>query len=139
MPPWLARPSRSLVAAVITGYQRHLSPRKGFCCAYRYHTGGMSCSEYARRMVLRRGVLSLWTALPRQFARCKKAHQSGVETLAPMRKRRPVRPRDADEEKKKRENRPWWERWDCSPCDVVYLLDGCGSAGNCHSPCDCSP
>lgn len=32
----------------IAGYQRYLSPHKGFCCAHRALWGGPSCSEFAR-------------------------------------------------------------------------------------------
>ncbi len=34
-----------LVLWAIEVYQRHLSPRKGFSCAYRCHTGHASCSQ----------------------------------------------------------------------------------------------
>jgi len=30
---------RSGSVALISAYQRYLSPRKGYCCAYRAHTG----------------------------------------------------------------------------------------------------
>lgn len=65
----LARP----LAIAITGYQRHLSPRKGFCCAHRVRHGGVSCSEYVKQAVLAEGV---WQALPGirlRFAECKAA------------------------------------------------------------------
>ena len=61
--------------ASIIGYQRYLSPLKGFCCAYRHETGKNSCSAYALRVVRRKGALALFTALPRQFARCREAYQ----------------------------------------------------------------
>ena len=60
-------------SAAIGIYQRYLSPHKGFCCAYRVHTGRRSCSAYALGIVERVGALALFTALPRQFARCKTA------------------------------------------------------------------
>jgi putative component of membrane protein insertase Oxa1/YidC/SpoIIIJ protein YidD len=31
---------------LIRGYQKWISPRKGFCCAYRYFTGARGCSEF---------------------------------------------------------------------------------------------
>lgn len=60
-------------SAAIGIYQRYISPHKGFCCAYRVHTGRRSCSAYALGIVERVGALALLTALPRQFDRCKAA------------------------------------------------------------------
>lgn len=51
--------SLAAVAAdrLIRGYQRRISPRKGWSCAYRVAGGGVSCSEAVRRLVVERGVL----------------------------------------------------------------------------------
>ncbi len=65
---------RQLASTSIIGYQRYLSPYKGFCCAYHHETGKDSCSAYALRVVRRKGALALFTALPRQFARCREAY-----------------------------------------------------------------
>jgi putative component of membrane protein insertase Oxa1/YidC/SpoIIIJ protein YidD len=64
----------SAAVAAIVFYQRHLSPHKGYCCAYRAHTGRCSCSEFARRFVLRAGCWRLLHVLPRRFAKCRAAH-----------------------------------------------------------------
>jgi putative component of membrane protein insertase Oxa1/YidC/SpoIIIJ protein YidD len=37
---------KRLALAAIRGYQRWISPRKGFRCALRTATGGDSCSAY---------------------------------------------------------------------------------------------
>jgi len=61
------------LASAIIGYQRYLSPYKGFCCAHRVRHGGDSCSEFVRQAVLAEG---LWSALPiirLRFAECKAA------------------------------------------------------------------
>src|SRR4051794_6706306 len=63
----------ALAAGMIAGYQRYLSPHKGFCCAHRALHGGPSCSEFARRVVRRRGVGPLAPLLRRRFARCAAA------------------------------------------------------------------
>lgn len=47
---------RFLALAAIRGYQRWLSPRKGFCCAFRAATGGDSCSRYGCRVIERFGL-----------------------------------------------------------------------------------
>jgi uncharacterized protein len=47
--------SRLLMAA-IRGYKRHVSPRKGFACAYRIHLGACSCSTLGLRAISRYGA-----------------------------------------------------------------------------------
>jgi putative component of membrane protein insertase Oxa1/YidC/SpoIIIJ protein YidD len=41
-------------------YQKYLSPHKGFCCAYRTHTGRAGCSALGFRAVRRYGVGCEW-------------------------------------------------------------------------------
>jgi putative component of membrane protein insertase Oxa1/YidC/SpoIIIJ protein YidD len=60
----------SLVAVCIEMYQRFLSPYKGFRCAYRARTKRASCSEFAKRVALRRGVAALPALLRERFKRC---------------------------------------------------------------------
>jgi uncharacterized protein len=60
----------------IGAYQRYLSPHKGFCCAYRVHTGRRSCSAYARSITQQLGFFALFAALPEQFRRCQFAYQA---------------------------------------------------------------
>lgn len=60
--------------ACITGYQRHLSPRKGFSCAYRVHTGGESCSQYVKRVLLEEGLVGAPAKTRARFAACQEAH-----------------------------------------------------------------
>ncbi|MGB6170093.1 MAG: membrane protein insertion efficiency factor YidD, partial [Geitlerinemataceae cyanobacterium] len=40
---------------IVRGYQKYLSPHKGFSCAYRKLHGGVSCSEYFRQTIDRYG------------------------------------------------------------------------------------
>jgi putative component of membrane protein insertase Oxa1/YidC/SpoIIIJ protein YidD len=47
---------RHLLLAAIRGYQRHVSPRKGFACAYRVHEGCASCSCLGLRAISRYGA-----------------------------------------------------------------------------------
>lgn len=61
---------RYAIAGAISGYQKHISPRKGYCCAHRALHGGASCSEFGRRVVLRYGVLRFLVLQVRRFARC---------------------------------------------------------------------
>lgn len=57
----------------IRAYQRHLSPRKGYGCAYRLLYGGSGCSGVAYRLVRRYGVFKAWLVLQRRFAHCRAA------------------------------------------------------------------
>ena len=54
--PLLTAPRRAADRA-IAGYQRHLSPRKGYTCAHLVAHGGRSCSAAVRDIVARRGLL----------------------------------------------------------------------------------
>ena len=65
---------RYTIAGAISGYQRHISPHKGYCCAHRVLYGGLSCSEYGRRTVLRYGVVRFLLLQARRFTRCAGAY-----------------------------------------------------------------
>jgi putative component of membrane protein insertase Oxa1/YidC/SpoIIIJ protein YidD len=111
---------RKLVLTAITGYQRYVSPHKGFCCAYRAHTGRKSCSALGFRAVRRYGVLAGLAVLRRRTYLCGVAH------------RRYSKPR----------NRILYSQQGfcdvgCDlPCDVPSL-DGCLSLGDFANCCDC--
>jgi putative component of membrane protein insertase Oxa1/YidC/SpoIIIJ protein YidD len=62
-----------LGAFLITAYQRHISPHKGFRCAHRAAHGGLSCSAYAKHVLLRRGVVAAISRMRSRFAACAAA------------------------------------------------------------------
>jgi putative component of membrane protein insertase Oxa1/YidC/SpoIIIJ protein YidD len=67
-------------------YQRHLSPYKGFRCAYRARHGRRaSCSAFARRAIERLGVLPGVRLLRRRFDRCHRAARA-LDYETPRRK-----------------------------------------------------
>ena len=66
---------RHLLIAAIRAYQRHLSPHKGFSCAYRAHTGRASCSALGIRVIRRHGVVRGLVLLRRRLTRCGIAHR----------------------------------------------------------------
>lgn len=112
---------RTLILAAIRGYQRYVSPHKGFCCAYRKHTGRQSCSALGFRAVRRYGVLQGLKVLRRRMYLCGVAYR-----------RFSVSPRH-----------PFgYQRGFCDigcdvPCDCdchLPSLDGCFS---CADFCDC--
>jgi putative component of membrane protein insertase Oxa1/YidC/SpoIIIJ protein YidD len=62
-----------LAAGLISLYQRHVSPRKGFRCAHRVLHRGESCSQYIRRIVLERGIAAAAGAARERFRDCREA------------------------------------------------------------------
>ena len=63
--------ARDLLLAAIRGYKRHLSPRKGFACAYRVHLGACSCSTLGLRAISRYGA---WRGLGVLRLRLEQCH-----------------------------------------------------------------
>lgn len=112
---------RLAAAGAVGAYQRHISPRKGFCCAYRAHTGRVSCSEFGRRVILKLGLGAFLRLMPRQLARCRAAY-AALNRLGAGKPRKKGRPHRA------------LDRCDCSSaCDLA----DCAPDG-CDAPCDCS-
>jgi uncharacterized protein len=66
---------KALALFAIRLYQRHLSPRKGFNCAYRAHTGRASCSALGYRAVRRHGAWRGYAILRRRLERCGAVHR----------------------------------------------------------------
>lgn len=66
---------RQTAAGAIAGYQKYISPYKGFSCAYRVLHRGESCSQYAKRMILAEGISNALPAIRRRFQACKTANE----------------------------------------------------------------
>ena len=69
-PPGIA--SR-LALLAIRGYQRWLSPIKGFRCAHAVHHGGPGCSGYAMQAISEHGLFGALGAIRRRFRACQAA------------------------------------------------------------------
>lgn len=67
--------TRELMLAAIRVYQRYVSPYKGFCCAYRAHTGRASCSTLGYRAVRRYGALRGLALIRQRTMLCGVAHR----------------------------------------------------------------
>ena len=65
--------ARTLLLAAIRGYKRHLSPRKGFACAYRVHLGACSCSTLGLRAISRYGAWRGLGVLQLRLQQCRLA------------------------------------------------------------------
>ena len=59
----------------IAGYQKYLSPHKGFVCAHRVLYGGESCSQYIKRVIAEDGLKGLLSKSRRRFQACKQANR----------------------------------------------------------------
>jgi uncharacterized protein len=114
---------RSAVLLAITLYQRHLSPLKGFSCAYRIHTGCASCSVLGSRSIRRYGVWLGIGVLRQRFERCGVAHERLI----------------------RRSHFPSGQAGFCDvgcdlPCDFLApdcAGSVCNGCSGCDLPCDC--
>ncbi|PHI29759.1 membrane protein insertion efficiency factor YidD [Budvicia aquatica] len=118
--------SSALAVGLIRFYQRYISPHKGFSCAYHQMTGKSSCSSYALKMVQRNGVMSLFTALPKQFSRCSSAYQTYLQQT---------------DKRQKPQKKPKSERCgdcvDMTECVPTRACKDLSDFGHCDV-CDCS-
>lgn len=55
-------------------YQRHLSPKKGYCCAHDILSQSGSCSDWALLVVWSVGLLSMEKQLPSRRLSCREAN-----------------------------------------------------------------
>jgi len=66
---------RQLAIRAIAGYQKHLSPLKGFSCAHRLLHGGVSCSQYTKQVIAQEGLATALHKSRQRFQECKQANQ----------------------------------------------------------------
>ncbi|MEE3718238.1 membrane protein insertion efficiency factor YidD [Tumidithrix elongata RA019] len=67
--------ARKIAVTSIAGYQRYISPHKGFSCAHRILHGGESCSQFVKRVIIEEGVMTAVKASRQRFQACKEANQ----------------------------------------------------------------
>jgi putative component of membrane protein insertase Oxa1/YidC/SpoIIIJ protein YidD len=113
-------------AALIRAYQRYLSPRKGYRCAYGVLHGTGTCSSIGLDIMEQHGFWAFSRKMPLQFEACRAAAASLEEETEEQKKNRRKRLRD---ESKKRD----CSRYnDCDlACDLddIWLCDGIGDLG----------
>jgi putative component of membrane protein insertase Oxa1/YidC/SpoIIIJ protein YidD len=66
---------RSICVACISGYQKYLSPRKGFACAHRLLYKEESCSQYIKKVIVHEGIRVAIEKSRVRFQECKQASQ----------------------------------------------------------------
>lgn len=67
---------KSIALLAIRGYQRFISPYKGFRCAYGLHTGRCTCSGLGYRAIRRYGVVDGVSVLRERLFRCGQVHRA---------------------------------------------------------------
>lgn len=107
---------KKLALAAIRGYQRWLSPFKGFSCAFRVFTGTDSCSAYGYRVIERFGLRRGLGLLDRRLALCGHVHSRMRPPPAPP---HPLRHRQ--------------QGFCDAPCDASCDVAACDLPG-CHLP-----
>jgi len=116
----------------ITGYQKYLSPYKGFSCAHRVLYGGESCSQYIKRILGEVGLSEAITASRQRFADCREAHQ----VIKAFRYANSNERRQDDQKNFTSEEACRLARCGCNGLDYLFDWD-CGSCDSCGS-CDFS-
>jgi putative component of membrane protein insertase Oxa1/YidC/SpoIIIJ protein YidD len=108
---------KSLALGAIRFYQRFLSPRKGFCCAYAAIKSHGSCSALGYRAIRRYGVWRGIAVLDKRLEKCGVAYR--------RQQRHGVRSRQAG-------------FLDCA-CNAPAVCDlPCGDLPGCDMPHSCS-
>ena len=67
---------RSASISIIHGYQRHLSPKKGYSCAHRVLHSGDSCSEYVKKTLSDKSFFEVTLLAKQRFKECSVASMS---------------------------------------------------------------
>ncbi|MBE9029432.1 membrane protein insertion efficiency factor YidD [filamentous cyanobacterium LEGE 11480] len=117
-------------------YQKHLSPRKGFSCAYTKLHGGPSCSAYFRELLSTKGFTQAIQPFQQRLQECHQANltirASRIQTIRTNR----IQANGEDDNPQRKSNNPsnsdgnWCDVADCG-CDIFSK-----DIGNCDTP-DC--
>lgn len=57
-------------------YQKYISPHKGFCCAFRFHTHKQSCSAFGYRSIRMFGILKGVNVLRARLGQCSSVNRA---------------------------------------------------------------
>ena len=67
---------RLVATTSISGYQKYISPYKGFRCAHRALHGGESCSEYIKNAIATQGLVAGIKISSQRFKACEQAYKT---------------------------------------------------------------
>ena len=123
---------RQLALLAIRGYQRFISPYKGFHCAFHAHTGRHTCSGYGYRVIARYGVNRGYRLLQRRLHACSEVYQQHHQAPALLNKYRAGNGSEFAQSMQRR--RAQRGNCDVGSCDV----GGCdvGACSNCGDALD---
>lgn len=65
----------SLTIKGINFYQKNISPKKGYRCAYCFLHGQESCSQYAKNSILKEGLITAISLTLTRLRECRKAYE----------------------------------------------------------------
>lgn len=126
---WLDSGLGQIATTAIGGYQKYLSPHKGFSCAHRLLHGGKPCSEYVKGAIAENGLFRAIEVSRERFVACKEANQ----ILRARYSRISAEEDDSNPQKKKQTN--WGDGCATCACSADYcsLLDcsHCGTGLDC--------
>lgn len=80
--------TRGIAVNAIAGYQRFISPHKGFSCAHRVLYGCESCSQYFKRVIAEDGLFTAIANAKGRFQECREANEILKERRAKCQSRR---------------------------------------------------
>lgn len=66
--------TRFLATRAIRGYQKWISPHKGFCCAHHVMNGDGTCSQYGLVVFEEHPFFDAWRRLRERFDECREAN-----------------------------------------------------------------
>lgn len=105
---------KRIALAAISLYQRYLSPRKGYSCAYRVRAGGVGCSGFGKHAIEKHGIFLGLVLLRRRMAKCAwQAHQHSLKQPRTTFTRATARPNLG-----RFSNQAGFVDCDCGGCDV---------------------
>ena len=155
---------RGLAVTAISGYQKFISPRKGFSCAHRVLYGCESCSQYFKQVVAEEGIATAIANARGRFQECREANEILKERRTKCRARQkyyasrvsnrtlaiesgglenpdiPENPEDAENPNKKSVGGSQWERKTRSQSNdggnngSRMRASRCGLAPSCQAP-----
>jgi len=130
---------RHMATASISGYQRYISPHKGFSCAHRLLHGGESCSQFVKRMISQHGLVDAMKASRQRFKACRAANQTLRAKIYQYRLAAQASENEPEEKRKNNGQSCALSESDCQPFgDCVDGTFSCGTIIGDLTTADCA-
>src|SRR5262249_42131063 len=123
----------TVAVGLIDLYQQYISPHKGFRCAHRARHGRSSCSQFAKRLIQKVGLLRFWPILMRRFEKCGKAARALKSRVGARKSFAGNAPRQNAKREANRKTSAW-DGCDPSPCDAADCLGQMSPPSGCDAP-----